>query len=163
MKTCSYCVIIEILTSSSPPNQSFLSDDHLEVIINNRIKSYSTEAWQLYFGVFRPNLVNVPASVREKLSLGHPIIVVMDSMDNKRDREVDMVRAYLRQEWERKEKQRFRGETPDFSAAGIQSLYPPYLPQQPNGCDCGVYTLVYAERSLQRWKANIQGHDKRTI
>ena len=92
----------------------------------------------------------MPASVREQFSLGHPIIIAMDSLGTGRDREVAMLRAYLGQEWERKEKQKFRGETPDFSAAGIKSLVPPYLPKQPNSSDCGVYTLVYAERSLQR-------------
>ena len=75
----------------------------------------------------------------------------MDSLGYNREAEVDKMRCYLGQEWERKERKRFKGETPDFSAEGIQSLHPPYLPHQPNGVDCGVYCLVFAERSLQRY------------
>lgn len=104
----------------------------------------------IIFCVFRPDLINVPGSVREQFSLGHPVIVVMDSLGYNRDTEVDCMRSYLGQEWERKEKMRFKGDTPDFSGEGILSLHPPYLPHQPNGIDCGVYTLVFAERTLQR-------------
>ena len=145
MKTCYYWVLIEISPRSCPSNRSFLSHDYLEVSsINNctvlKLDNYS----------FRPDLVNVHCSVREQLSLGHPMIVVMDSLGHNREAEVDRMRAYLGEEWERKEKKRFRRESPDFTAQGIKSLHPPNLPRQPNGVDCGIYTIEFAERSLQR-------------
>ena len=98
----------------------------------------------------RPDLVNVPVSSRNQLSLGHPLIVVMDSLNIHRGLEVEQLRRYLEQEWLMKESRKYRGARPDFSAQSILSLHPPNLPVQPNSSDCGVYTLEFAERTLDR-------------
>ena len=76
--------------------------------------------------------------------------MVMDSLNINRDREVEKLREYLAQEWMIKESRRYPGARPDFSAQSILSLHPPHLPEQPNTCDCGVYTLEFAERTLDR-------------
>ena len=99
---------------------------------------------------FRPDLVNIPVSSRIQLSLGHPLIIVMDSLNINREPEVEKLRGYLAQEWVMKESRRYRGERPDFSAKSIQSLHPPHLPIQPNSSDCGIYSLEFAERTLDR-------------
>ena len=95
--------------------------------------------------------MNIPASARVQLSLGDPLIVVMDSLDVNREQEAEKLRQYLAQEWMRKESRKYRGEMPDFSAQGIKSLHPPHLPIQPNGNDCGVYTCEFFERTLERY------------
>ena len=92
----------------------------------------------------------VPPPFRHKHSLPQPLIVVLDSLDWKRTRQVEMVRAFLVREWEAKERKRHPGIDPDFSAEGVQVLYPPHLPHQPNTIDCGVYALEFAERTMKR-------------
>ena len=74
----------------------------------------------------------------------------MDSLNINREKEVEKLRKYLSQEWMMKESKRYQGARPDFSTQSILSLHPPHLPIQPNTCDCGVYTLEFAERTLDR-------------
>ena len=101
--------------------------------------------------ICRPDLVNIPAPLRDQLSIGHPLIVILDSQHgNNREREAERLRQYLAQEWVMKESRKYRGERPDFSAQSIQALHPPHLPVQPNGNDCGVYTCEFFERTLDR-------------
>ena len=50
-----------------------------------------------------------------------------------------------------KEKKRFPGFDPDFTAKGVQVLHPPHLPRQPNGIDCGLYAMEFSERTMKRF------------
>ena len=101
--------------------------------------------------VFRPDQVTVPLSFRRQHSLPHPLIVVLDSLNWQRTGEVARIRAFLAAEWEVKERRKYPGIEPDFSAEGLEVLRPPLLPQQPNGYDCGVYVMEFEERTMKRW------------
>ena len=100
--------------------------------------------------IFRPDQVTVPLSFLRQHSLPQPLIVVLDSLGWQREDAVARIRAFLAAEWEVKERRKYPGIFPDFSAEGVQVLRPPLLPRQPNGNDCGVYAMEFGERTMKR-------------
>ena len=100
---------------------------------------------------YRPDQVAVPPSFRLQHSLPQPMIVVLDSLGWERKKEVEIIRTFLAREWEVKERTRYPGIDPDFSAEGFPVLHPPHLPRQPNTSDCGIYAMEFAERTMKRF------------
>jgi len=73
-----------------------------------------------------------------------PFILVLDSLGGERKRAVRIIRKYLASEYQAKKMEGKRG----FSDVDIPSIRP-VKPLQPNGTDCGVYLLHYAEKIFE--------------
>ena len=76
-----------------------------------------------------------------------PLLVVMDSLGWANNRQLRLIREYIREEWVAKEGHKF--SVRDFSEKGIPAVRPSFLPTQPNWVDCGLYLLTFVEEMLK--------------
>ena len=84
--------------------------------------------------------------LRVRVKGDEPLLVVMDSLGWSNTRPLEIIREYIRGEWEAKEGHRFSPR--DFTEKGIPTVRPA-VPMQPNGVDCGPYLVTFVEEMLK--------------